>query len=181
VSAGIAGRQRVLVDAPDDNWAWLSVLDSAQADRLWPDLSLAVKEAFEGADFCDGFGPESPLVHSFEGITGPDRGVYRHVVAGDPSGAILGACFRVPVRLPDAENRDADPGWFFTAASLDLAARMRVADALIRRTHELMSSAGFTRVVTNMGTRAGAVFLQRKWGYTHSPSESMANRWVREL
>jgi hypothetical protein len=156
------------------------VLNSLEAERAWPELSVAIKEAFAGVEFCDGFGPESPVEHSQAGIVGPERDVYRHVVARIRS-EVVGATFRVPVVLPEGGGLDADPGWYFTARTLGPRAQTLVAAALIEQSHRLMKEAGFARVVTNMGTPAGANYLKRRWAYAQASAEGVTNRWIRLL
>jgi hypothetical protein len=157
-------------------------LDRAACAARWhDDLAIEIRNAFVGARFMPGFGPDSPLEHTHNGLSGPDADSYRHVVA-ETHGRILGASFRVPVVRPDAAtDAEADPGWFFVAHDLPSALRAKIVDAVVARSHRIMKEAGFARVVTNMGTRDGALVLRRRHGYVHAPLPDQDNRWVREL
>jgi hypothetical protein len=123
------------------------------------------------------------LAHIEAGIDGPARGRYRHVLAEDPYGGLAGGWFQIAVaRGPD--ESDADPGWFLASPApispaLMSHTRHDVADAVALAAHDLLKEAGFTRVVTNMGTQAGANFLSRRHGYVHEPTCSQQNRWVK--
>lgn len=180
MGTGAAGSETPPSVQVDEATLSIFILSSTEAERLLPELTVAIKEAFAGAEFCDGFGPDSPVQHSQAGIIGPERDVYRHVVARIRS-EIVGATFRVPVALPDGGGLDADPGWYFASPTLGLRTQLLVAAALIEQSHRLMKEAGFARVVTNMGTRAGANYLERRWGYVQCPVEGATNRWIRKL
>jgi hypothetical protein len=155
-------------------------IDGAACGARWEsDLAIAIKEAFAGARFMPGFGPESPLDHTRKGLTGPDADSCVHIMA-EAGGRIVGATFRVPIVCP-AGTTDADPGWFFVAHDLPAAMKAAVVDALVGESHRVMKAAGFTRVVTKMGTRDGAVLLRRRHDYVHAPTPEQDNRYIREL
>jgi len=159
----------------------LSALDGTTCAARWDDLAIDIKDAFAGACFMPGFGPDSPLEHTRDGLTGPDAGSYLHVVA-EAEGRILGASFRVPVVRRDGDTgTEADPGWFFVAHNLPGALKAQIVDEVVARSHRMMKDAGFARVVTNMGTREGALVLRRRHGYVHAPLPDQDNRWIREL
>jgi len=147
-------------------------------ERLF-EIESAVKAAFRDADFNEPYGPESPWVHTFEGFTGSNTKKYRHVIAEDDHRMILGAVFRVPVKRQGGE--DADPGWFFVAPELHLRMRAEVVRQILQTAHRLMRDAGFTRVVTEMGTRTGGRLLSRHFGYVQDPVMGQKNRWIRDL
>lgn len=120
------------------------------------------------------------MAHIKEGIDGHDHARHRHVLAEDRDGGLAGGWFRIAVaREPD--EPDVDPGWFFASPAPIAHTRRDVADAVALAAHELLKQAGFTRVVTNMGTQAGANFLSRRHGYVHEPTRSQQNRWVKIL
>jgi len=161
----------------------LSALDGTTCAARWDDLAIDIKDAFAGARFMPGFGPDSPLEHTHDGLIGPDADSYLHVVA-EAEGRILAASFRVPVVRPGRDTgaeAEADPGWFFVAHDLPGVLKARIVDAVVARSHQMMKDAGFVRVVTNMGTREGALVLRRRHGYVHAPLPDQDNRWVREL
>lgn len=156
----------------------LSNLDSELCERRWYALSSAMTDAFREARFMPGFDIASPIKHTLEGLRVPVSSSYRHVLA-EAEDQVLAGAFRVPVVRLDVG--DADPGWFFVAHTVPGMDRVMVADAVVERSHQLMRDAGFTRVVTNMGTRDGAAFLRRRHGYRHEPVEGQENRWIRPL
>jgi hypothetical protein len=95
-------------------------------------------------------------------------------------GDILGASLRIPI-CRDPATFDADAGWFFIANNLPAPLKVRVADAMADLAHTLMRAAGFTRCVTNMGTKAGARLLSARYGYIFAPDAANNNRWVKIL
>jgi hypothetical protein len=158
----------------------VAVKDYNEVERRWDELEIEIKSAFAGAPFEAGFGPDSPLTHTHDGVFGPQKEMYRHIVAEDAAKRIVGASFRVPVKRYTS-GTDADPGWFFISRDLESRPRVRAADIMVDSAHRVMRDAGFIRVVTNMGTRDGAAFLSRRHGYVHEPSPAQQNRWVRVL
>ena len=64
---------------------------------------------------------------------------------------------------------------------LPLRFRHEVMNAIINKVHEVTKSAGFKRIITEMGTEAGAKFLCKKHNYVHTPTENQQNRWTKEL
>jgi hypothetical protein len=168
--------------APLTTFGLVDLDGSACAARWERDLAVGIKDAFIGARFLPGFGPESPLEHTQEGLTGPGADSYLHALAEAADGRVLGASFRVPVVCPEGTvDAAADPGWFFVAHDLPLALKVEIVDAVVVRSHQLMKGAGFARVVTNMGTKDGAMVLRRRHGYVHAPLPDQDNRWIREL
>lgn len=171
--------------APDNGTSGCDPFDIliADADALWGrwnDIETVVRVAFEGAAFNDGYRVDRPLAHTRAGIDGSDRARYRHVLAEDRHGGLAGGWFRIAVaREPD--EVDADPGWFFASSAPMSHRRREVADAVVIAAHELLKQAGFIRVVTNMGTQAGANFMSGRHGYVHEPTCEQQNRWVRTL
>jgi hypothetical protein len=157
----------------------VSNLGADQCEFRWPDFEAAIDDAFRGARFMPGFDARSPLTHTLAGFADNLRDTYRHVVV-ETDDRLLGASFRVPAERP-GDVLDADPGWFFIARDLPGRVKIEVADALVAQSHQLMRMAGFTRVVTNMGTYAGAALLRRRHGYQPVPPGDQHNRWVHEL
>ena len=47
--------------------------------------------------------------------------------------------------------------------------------------HETVKNAGFEQVVTNMGTKEGSKYVERRFGYVHQPEGEKTNRWVKKL
>lgn len=145
------------------------------------DLELVITTAFKDADFMEKrFCPASPWLHTREGLLGPDREVFRHVVVEDGKDRIIAAAFRVPVSQRTIDE-DADPGWFFVATEVPRHHRIAVAGAMITRAHRMMRNAGFAAVVTEMGTRSGAHLLSKHYGYAHAPIPGAENRWMHIL
>ena len=112
-------------------------------------------------------------------ITEPDREGIKHVIALDLDNNILGAFFVIPSYQP-LGREECDIGWMFT---IELHRRFRheVMDAIVNKVHEVIKSAGFKRIVTEMGTEAGARFLSKKHNYIHTPTKTKYNRWTKEL
>lgn len=162
------------------------VLRGEEVQERWSEVEEAMRKAFVGSEFNDGCGVWRPLDCTMESSQPEVRSAYRHVVALH-EGKIVGAWFRIPVEK--SHERDwCDPGWFFTSSEFDRrfsdgtgSPRAQVADAIVNKAHEMMRAAGFTRIVTNMGTVAGARFMQRRHGYIHQPRPEKANTWLKVL
>lgn len=167
------------ITAPPLGKAAVSVIGAEQCEGRWPEIEAAITAAFEGARFMAGFDAGSPLIHTRAGLTAPVSHTCRHIIV-ESDERLLGASFRVPSVRPDGVA-DADPGWFFIARDLPGRDKITVADSLVARSHEMMRTAGFARVVTNMGTRSGAALLRRRFGYRHEPLGDQDNRWVHDL
>ncbi len=93
---------------------------------------------------------------------------------------IIGAVFSVPT-CKRGDEIGASYSWFFTSPDLSYIQRIKVADRLIKRVHLVMKQAGFKQVITDMGTREGAKYLHKRFGYIHSPTSAQNNRWILEL
>ena len=155
------------------------VMSGATAQKRWPEIRELIKHEFVRSRFNDGCDIWRPLESTQEALEEECWSVFRHVVALSAKDAIIGGWFRVPFKK-SFNNENCSPGWFLSSAELG-ASRSLIADAIVTRAHEVMKSGGFTRVVANMGTVAGAKFLQRRHGYIHQPVQHKANTWVKIL
>lgn len=159
------------------------IVDGATVIRRWDDIEAAMRHAFDGSAFNDGFAVWRPLTHTREGAEGPGREKYRHALALNADDAIIGGFFRVPVQR-EPEETDADLGWFFASVPDSDAgySRRDVADEIVITANALSKRAGFSRIVTNMGTAAGARFLRDRHSYIHEPlTHDKQNRWEKYL
>lgn len=154
------------------------VLNGAEAQERWPEIRELIKHEFIPSQFNDGCDVWRPLESTHEAMEERNWPVFRHVIATDEEGKMVGGWFRIPYRRIDDET--CSPGWFLTASALG-SRRSGVADGLVVTAHEVMRSGGFSRIVTNMGTVAGARFLQRRHGYIHQPVQHKNNTWIKIL
>lgn len=157
----------------------IRLLSSTELLDRWPSVAPEIHGFFAGAAMNSGWAEGRPAEHTRSVLTGQDSGKFVHALAIDATDEVRGALFCIP-SLRQADE-DADPGWFSTSPKLASEDRRRLADNLWALAHEVMRCAGFSRVVTSMGTEAGARFLATRHGYVHEPTEDEDNRWVREL
>lgn len=155
------------------------VMGGAMAQTRWPEIRELIKYEFASSRFNDGCDIWRPLESTQEALEEECWSTFCNVVALDAEKKIVGGWFRVPFMQSFGEG-DCSPGWFFSSAELGTS-RSLIADAIITEAHKVMKSGGFTRVVTNMGTVAGAKFLQRRHGYIHQPVQYKKNTWVKVL
>lgn len=99
----------------------------------------------------------------------------QHTVALDADDKIIGAYFFTTDPKCD---KIADPGWFFTAPGLSRDFRRAVAGDMMHFAHAKMREAGYERIETYMGTKAGANFLQ-SFGY--ELQQGTENIWTKDL
>lgn len=145
----------------------------------WPEVDRILYEVFEQSSFNDNFKRTRPAAHTWQMIHQPYQYGLKHIVALDLDDEILGAFFVIPTYQPPGKE-DCDLGWMFT---VELYPRFRheVLNAIIDKVHEVTKAAGFKRIVTEMGTEAGAKFLAKKHGYVHTPMGEKVNRWTKVL
>lgn len=156
----------------------VEIVDHEFIRERWSEIEEALSRAFSESAFNGRFTRIRPAEHTWEVIHQPEYEGCGHVVAQDAEGRILGAFFAVPVRMSGSE--ECDLGWMYTD-ELERAVRREVMDVIIQKTHETVRTAGFRRVVTEMGTEAGAKFLSKRHGYIHAPTKEQFNRWIKEL
>lgn len=142
--------------------------DFVQGERR-PEFEEAIKEAFKTSNFTGkggAYGISNASLY-FSPKLVPHT---RHVVALDAEGKVVGAAFHVPA--VKREKRTADGlGWFFTSPKLPSKERRQLANDIMDKAHETMRNAGLEHVYTTIGTREGAIFLQRYHGYKKGPEQ----------
>lgn len=157
----------------------VEVVDHEFVFNRWQEIEDILYRVFAESAFNDNFTRTRPAEHTRKMMTGPDREKIKHVMALDLDNEILGAFFAIPVHQSPGKE-DCDLGWMFT---IELPPRFRqeVMCAIIDKVHEVTKVAGFKRIITEMGTEAGAKFLSKKYGYIHTPLQDKPNRWTKEL
>lgn len=146
----------------------------------WPQIEAFVRHEFKESAFNDGFTVERPLWHINKGIEGELGPGIKHVLAFSSEEKILAAAFCIPASKVDDRN-SCDIGWFLSSSELSKIRKMKALDQVFEQVHQTVKSAGFERIVTNMGTQEGAKYLGRRQGYVHQPTGEKHNRWVKEL
>ncbi len=157
----------------------IGVFDRNFVLSRWEEIDSILYRVFGNSSFNGKFTRTRPAEHTWKMLHEPDREGVKHVIAIDANNEILGAFFAIPAeRSPGKE--DCDLGWMFT---IELYPRFRheVMNAIIDKVHEVTKAAGFKRIITEMGTEAGAKFLSKKHGYVHTPLGEVTNRWTKEL
>ena len=157
----------------------IEVVDHAFVLNRWQEIKDILYRVFSEATFNENFTRTRPAEHTWKMITEPYQEGIKHVIALDLDNDILGAFFVIPAYQPPGKD-DCDLGWMFT---IELYPRFRqeVVAAIVDKVHEVTKAAGFKRIITEMGTEAGAKFLSKKYGYIHTPTENKHNRWIKEL
>ena len=145
----------------------------------WENIEEILYRVFSESKFNDNFIRTRPAEHTWQKIHEPGREYIKHAIALDLDNNILGAFLVIPSYNPDGKE-DCDLGWMFTI-ELYPKFRQEVMSAIVEGVHEVTRNAGFKRIITEMGTAAGAKFLCKKHGYVHTPTEDKLNRWTKEL
>jgi hypothetical protein len=156
----------------------IEVVDHEYVLNRWQEIEEILYRVFAESKFNGSFARTRPAEHTYKILTEPYQEGIKHVMALDSNNNILGAFFAIPAyRPPGKEN--CDLGWMFT---IELHKRFRheVMKAIINKVHEVTKAAGFKRIITEMGTEAGANFLSKKYNYVHTPTENQYNRWTKE-
>ena len=157
----------------------IEVVDSKFILNRWEEIEAILYRVFADSNFNDNFKRTRPAEHTYKNLINPYQKGLRHIIALDLDDNILGAFFVIPAYKPEGKE-DCDLGWMFT---IELLPRFRhkVMNAIIDKVHEVTRNAGFARIITEMGTEAGAKFLAKKHGYIHTPIPNKLNRWTKEL
>ncbi len=144
----------------------IEVLDSEFVLNRWDEIKEILESVFRDSQFNgdsqygDKYSSNRPINHTWKNITEPYQEGLKHIIALDLDNNILGAFLVIPCSNPEGKE-SCDIGWFFT---IELYPRFRheVMNAIIDKVHEVVKQAGFKRIITNMGTEAGAKFLSKK-------------------
>jgi hypothetical protein len=103
-----------------------------------------------------------------------------HVVAEGQEGRLLGGLLCLPADRR-GDERCCPLGWLFSDATLSVAERERISDALVERAHEEASKLGFEAVLTSLGSKAAADFMSRRHGYLPASFGEREDRWTASL
>lgn len=156
-------------------------VDGLAMQARWEDVEFALRRTFKGAAFNDdGYTVENPVQFTRAGVDGCLGPGLKHLLALGEIGEVLGGFFCVPT-LRTEKQTSCDIGWLFVVPELEHAAQRRMVDSLVQQALQAVKEAGFERIVTNMGTLAGAKSFGRHYGFVHSPTTEKSNRWVKEL
>lgn len=157
----------------------VEVVDHSYLLERWQEITDILYRVFGDSNFNDSFTRTRPAEHTWEIIHDPNHVTTKHIIALDNRDEILGAFLTIPVyQTPGQEV--CDLGWMFTI-ELHTRFRLDVMFALAEKVHDVTRAAGFKRIVTEMGTEAGAKFLSKKCGYIHTPTPEKDNLWTKEL
>jgi len=157
----------------------IEVVESEYVLNRWEEIEKILYRVFGDSNFNDNFVRTRPAEHTYKNLTKSDQQGLKHIIALDLDDNILGAFFTIPSYKPKGKE-DCDLGWMFTIELLPKF-RYEVMNTIIDKVHEVTRNAGFARIITEMGTEAGAKFLAKKHGYIHTPTPYKQNRWTKEL
>ncbi|NER25853.1 MAG: hypothetical protein F6J96_35200 [Symploca sp. SIO1C2] len=157
----------------------VKVVDHQYILQRWQEIEAILSRVFGDSKFNSNFAKTRPAEHTLKNLTEPYQAGLVHVIALDADENILGAFFVIPASQPEGKE-DCDLGWMFTI-ELYPKFRQEIMSAITEKVHEVTKNAGFKRIITEMGTEAGAKFLSKKYGYLHTPTTKQSNRWTKEL
>ncbi|MFE7528362.1 hypothetical protein ACFU7Y_21965 [Kitasatospora sp. NPDC057542] len=159
----------------------ISLVDESVMRSRWDDVEDALRRAFAGSHFNDeGYTVDNPINYTrsvVEGRLGPG---FKHLLALDDAGSVIGGFFCIQTELKGSTTAH-DIGWIFAVPEIDRPMRREMIDTFMQRAFATLREAGFRRIESNMGTRAGGASLSRHYGFVHSPVPGNDNRWVKEL
>jgi hypothetical protein len=158
----------------------VEMVGNAFVKDRWDEICDVMRTAFSDSQFSEGFYPDRPAKHTWNEMEKKGGGDLEHVIALNDEGRLIGACLCVQTKRPPGAT-SCDVGWFFVDTSLPSLRRVRVADAVISRTHKELTKSGYETIITEMGTDSGAEYLSMKHGYVPAPTEAMKNRWMASL
>lgn len=156
------------------------LVDNSELRERWPAVEAAVRDAFATAEFSDpAKTTESVLQYIQRGLDGRLHSALGHVLAITGADKIVGAVFCVPTeREPDEIS--CDIGYIFTSQEVGGRVRLDMLNRLMSLVFKTLRTCGFERIITDMGTVAGAKAIGRRF-FVHAPTPEKSNRWVREL
>lgn len=156
------------------------LVDNNVVRERWPDIEAAVRDAFAPAEFSDPTKTsESVLQYIQRGLDGTLRSALGHALAISAAGEVIGGVFCVPTECEPGET-SCDIGYIFTSLQVGGRARLDMLNLLMNLVFDTLRSCGFERIITDMGTVAGAKAIGRRF-FVHAPIPEKPNRWVREL
>lgn len=164
----------------------IRLVDSDFLINIWADVEATLRKTYAAADFSDEFsagGVESvngPLDWTRSGINGALGREFKHLIALGQAGQIFGGIFCVPASRNEGET-GCDVGWIFVVPEASPALRRSILDEMMERLDNWLRECGFERIVTDVGTRAGAKSFSRYYGWVYSPLPEESNRWIKEL
>ncbi len=173
-------RDASAVGSQDGRNIKIVLVDNNVVRDRWPEIEAVVRDAFATAEFSDPTKTtESVLQYIQRGLDGRLHSALGHVLAISTTDKVIGAVFCVPTeREPDETS--CDIGYIFTSPQVGGRVRLDMLNRLMNLVFDTLRSCGFERIITDMGTVAGAKTIGRRF-FVHAPTLEKSNRWVREL
>jgi hypothetical protein len=163
-----------------EHGAVISIVDNRFIHAHLEEIEQLIRRALERAEFNEGFTVDRPIWHTTNFGARLDDLTMRHVIA--ISADRLRAAFLCVPSAPRRPNQEeTDVGWFVVEPDLPLEVRNALLQDVVAGGLGVLREAGFKRVLTNIGTVEGAVFLEKFHDFIHAPNELQEDRWVREL
>jgi hypothetical protein len=146
--------------------------------QQWNQLKDTMRGAFEGATYIQpGRTVSNGLRHIRRALDGELDLSVGHAVAIGPDAAIEGGIFCVPTDR-DPEQTDADIGWVFISPEIPVRVAPKVMDGLVAVVRQTLVSAGYQRLVTQMGSVEGARVFCSRYDVAHAPLPEQPNRYI---
>lgn len=157
----------------------IKCVDTLELYSIWPLILPVLKQSFHNVDFNQGFTVDTVVDEIEIEFSRKSKSDTRHLIAY--SGAeIVGCVFSIQLNRKD-EIDTTEVGWFFTSPTLDTRQRIKLATELITQTHDIVTAAGFEKIVTEIGTKGGERFLKKKFGYYNVSKSRDENKWESKL
>jgi hypothetical protein len=171
------------MSAVSDNYK-IGLISSEVLDAQWPTLESVLVSSFQGAQFSDGYDASSPIQHTRDGIEGRLGVTVAHALAHDTTDSFAGGVMCIPIENPYGQ-RDCDIGWMFTTPNIPRNEKLFILDGLVAVVRKTLYEAGYSRLVTSMGTVAGQRVLVRRYGFITEPATiataNSGNKWILNL
>jgi len=146
--------------------------------RHWNTVENALIIAFsdERIKFLnENFTSERPIEHTREAVWRTDEPGMSHILSFDMNHQIAGGILCVPT-IPNGREI-TDVGWFFLMPNVGIKTRRELNDAMMDKLVSTLRTAGYKRIVTEMGTKAGAEICSRYYGFMDFGQK----KWVKYL
>jgi len=168
------------VDSQNGHDLKVMLVDNNVVRERWPEIEAAVRDAFAPAEYSDPTKTTEDVLQYIQGgLDGKLRPALGHALAISAADKVVGAVFCVPTERKPGET-SCDIGYIFTSPQVGGHVRLDMLNRLMNLVFDTLRSCGFERIITDMGTVAGAKTIGRRF-FVHAPTPEKSNRWVREL
>ena len=146
----------------------------------WDEIADIIWRSFDKENLNDGYTVGDILREICSDVSGFNNSKIKHILALDSEGSFAGGVFSV-FNSVDEISKSTDVGWVVVDTSLPLIKRTKLIFKLILATHDLVAQSGYTKIVTEIGTKAGIRLLKDKFGYTEVAQSNGKKWWIKCL